>query len=94
MDIKQVETSWAQRGFSCGLWTDPPGQLWENFVHKTDEVVMVVDGNVEFEIGGKIYHPQSGDELFIPSGAFHSVRNIGSSTAHWLYGYRQNSERE
>jgi quercetin dioxygenase-like cupin family protein len=92
MDRKQVETSWAQRGFSCGLWTDPPGQSWENFVHKSDEIVMVVDGNVEFEIGGKIYHPQSGDELFIPSGVLHSVRNIGSSTAHWLYGYRQNSE--
>jgi mannose-6-phosphate isomerase-like protein (cupin superfamily) len=94
MDIKQVETSWAQRGFSCGLWNDTPGQRWENFVHKTDEVVMIVDGNVEFEIGGKIYHPQSGDELFIPAGALHSVRNIGSSTAHWLYGYRQNPERE
>src|SRR5438270_5456339 len=88
--MEQVETRWAQRGFSCGLWTDPPGQRWENFVHATDEVVMVVDGNVEFEIGGKIYHPQPGEELSIPSGVLHSVRNIGSSTAHWLYGYRRN----
>ena len=62
------------------VWTDPPGQRWENFVHKTDEVVMVVDGKVEFEIGGKLYHPQSGDELLIPSAVLHSVRNIESST--------------
>src|SRR5262249_6062154 len=51
MDQKSVETTWAQRGFSCGLWTDAPGHRWENFVHSVDELVMVVDGNVEFEIG-------------------------------------------
>ena len=50
---------------------------------------MVVDGDVEFEIGGQVYHPKPGEELFIPSGAVHSVRNIGRSTAHWLYGYRR-----
>jgi uncharacterized cupin superfamily protein len=60
MDQNRVERNWSERGFSCGLWTDPPGQRWENFIHKTDEVVMVVDGTVEFEIGGKTYHPQSG----------------------------------
>ncbi len=48
---------------------------------------------LEFEIGGKIYRPQPGEELSIPSGVLHSVRNIGSSTAHWLYGYRQNSRQ-
>jgi len=28
---------------------------------------MVVDGDVEFEIGGQVYHPKPGEELFIPS---------------------------
>ena len=88
VDRKLVERNWAERGFSCGLWTDPPGQRWEDFVHGTDEVVMVVDGSVEFEIGGKIDHPKPGEELLIRSGVSHSVRNIGSATAHWLYGYR------
>jgi mannose-6-phosphate isomerase-like protein (cupin superfamily) len=91
MDRTEVERSWLERGFSCGVWTDLPGQRWEDFVHTTDEVVMVLDGNVEFEIGGRIYHPQPGEELLIPSGVLHSVRNIGPNTAHWLYGYRQNS---
>jgi quercetin dioxygenase-like cupin family protein len=50
--------------------------------------VMVIDGNVEFEIGGKIHHPKAGHELLIPAGIVHSVRNIGETTAHWLYGYR------
>ena len=88
MDHEHVKSNWTQRGFSFGIWTDPPGQRWENFTHDTDEIVMVIDGNVEFEIGGKIHHPRPGDELLIPAGVVHSVRNIGESTAHWLYGYQ------
>ena len=88
MDHEHVKPNWTQRGFSFGIWTDPPGQRWENFTHGTDEVVMVIDGSVEFEIGGKIHHPRPGDELLIPAGVVHSVRNIGERTAHWLYGYQ------
>jgi quercetin dioxygenase-like cupin family protein len=83
-----VAKGWAARGFSCALWIDPPGQCWEDFVHSTDELVLVVDGQLEFEIEGEVHHPGIGDELYIPAGAVHSVRNIGRSTARWLYGYR------
>ena len=85
---QNVSKDWAARGFSCDLWVDPPGQRWEDFVHATDELVLVVEGELEFEINGVISHPKIGDELFIPAGAVHSVRNIGSQTARWLYGYR------
>ena len=85
---QNVSKDWAARGFSCDLWVDPPGQRWEDFVHATDELVLVVEGELEFEINGVISHPKIGEELFIPAGAVHSVRNIGSQTARWLYGYR------
>jgi len=73
----------------CGLWTDPPGQRWEDFRHATDELIMVLEGKVEFEVAGKVYHPRVGEELLIPAGAMHSARNIGKTTARWLYGYRE-----
>jgi translation initiation factor 1 len=34
---------------------------------------------------------EPGDEVFIPQGILHSVKNIASSTTHWLYGYDQAS---
>jgi hypothetical protein len=27
--------------------------------------------------------------VFIPARALHTVRNIGGTTARWLYGYRE-----
>jgi quercetin dioxygenase-like cupin family protein len=84
-----VSRDWTARGFSCDLWVDPPGQRWEDFVHTTDELVLVLEGELEFEIDGEISQPETGEEIFIPAGAVHSVRNIGASTARWLYGYRK-----
>ena len=84
---KDVSKDWAARGFSCALWIDPPGQRWEDFVHNTDELVLVLEGKLEFEINGEISHPRTGEEIYIPAGAVHSVRNIGKTTARWLYGY-------
>ena len=88
-DRRQISTDWAARGFSCDLWTDPPGQRWEDFTHATDEVVIVLEGEMEFEVEGQVHRPQPGEELLIPAGAVHSARNIGSTTARWLYGYHR-----
>jgi quercetin dioxygenase-like cupin family protein len=70
------------------VWTDPPGQTWEDYTHSVDEVVMVLDGNVEFEINGRVLRPSVGEELLIPAGVLHSVRNRGNTTSRWLYGYK------
>jgi quercetin dioxygenase-like cupin family protein len=79
---------WVKKGFSCELWVDPPGQAWEDYVHEVDELVYVVEGTMEFEIGGKKQVLNPGDEAFIPARVKHSVRNIGGTTARWYYGYK------
>ena len=84
-----IAKDWAARGFSCELWIDPPGQRWEDFVHNTDELVVVLEGELEFEIDAVVSHPEAGEELYIPAGAVHSVRNIGGTAARWLYGYKK-----
>jgi len=87
LDIEQIRAGWHKRGFSCDVWVDSPGERWEDFVHAADELVMVLEGRMEFEIDGAVHHPSPGEELLIPAGAVHSVRNTGDTTARWLYGY-------
>jgi quercetin dioxygenase-like cupin family protein len=89
LDRAAVEGRWRERGFSCALWIDPPGQVWADFVHDTDELVMVVEGDVEFEIEGQVHRPAPGEELCIPARARHTVRNYGHTESRWLYGYRR-----
>jgi quercetin dioxygenase-like cupin family protein len=92
MNIDVTRSNWRSRGFSCDVWTDPPGQTWEDYTHAVDELVMVLQGEVEFEINGKVFRPASGEELLIPAGNLHSVRNTGKTTSRWLYGYKTNLE--
>ncbi len=76
VDQEAVARAWRERGFSCGLWVDPPGQVWADYVHDVDELVMVVEGEVELEIEGKVHRPAP-------------VRNVGRGESRWLYGYRR-----
>ena len=88
LDLQSVSEVWAFDGFSCDLWVDPPGRQWLDFVHATDERVVVKEGRLEFEVEGARAMLGPGDEVFIPAGSHHSVWNRGSSTARWFYGYR------
>jgi quercetin dioxygenase-like cupin family protein len=87
LDADLVRRHWAAQGFSCALWSDPPGTVWDDYVHTMDEVLMVLDGEVEIEVEGRSWQPRPGEEVHIPRGAKHSVRNKGKTASHWLYGY-------
>ena len=87
LDRAAVAADWRRRGFFCGSFVDPPGRFWEDFVHDCNELVTVVQGRLEMVVGGATVTMEPGDEVFIPKGALHSVRNIHDSTTVWLYGY-------
>jgi quercetin dioxygenase-like cupin family protein len=87
LDRDQVAHDWKKRGYSCDLFTDPPGREWNDFVHTTNELVTVVVGKLRLTIGDEEIVAEPGDEVFIPRGILHSVKNIASSTTQWLYGY-------
>jgi hypothetical protein len=42
MDRKGVAERFAALGFGCDIWTDGPGQVWADFVHDVDEIVMLI----------------------------------------------------
>ena len=87
IDQKDVSQSWNDRGYSCDIFVDPPGREWNDFVHSTNELVTVVEGQLRITIEDQDIYAGPGDEVFIPSGANHSVKNIHYATTKWLYGY-------
>jgi mannose-6-phosphate isomerase-like protein (cupin superfamily) len=89
MDQMTIRKDWETRGFSCDVWTDLPGQQWKNFVHDNDELMILQEGEIEVTFQGNTIRPQVGEELFIPAGAMHTVRNVGRTHSRWLYGYRR-----
>lgn len=84
---EQIAHDWKKRGYSCDLFTDPPGREWNDFVHTTNELVTVIAGKLRLTIGDEQLIAEPGDEVFIPRGIVHSVKNIAASTTYWLYGY-------
>ena len=77
MNLNQIKENWNYRGYSFGVFKDPPGQVWADFVHKTDELVELAEGEIEIEIEGKSQRPQIGEEVFITANALHTVRSEG-----------------
>ena len=89
MNPEQIKKDWNSRGYSFGIFKDPPGQVWADFVHKTDELVVLAEGQIEIEIEGKSQQPPIGKEVFFPAKAKHTVRNVGKTINAWYYGYKK-----
>ena len=83
----EVADIWANRGFTCYLYVDPPGQEWNDFTHRTNELVTVINGQLNLLAERKNFVLNAGDEVFIPYGVRHSVKNSSSENTSWLFGY-------
>lgn len=74
-------------GFSFDTFCDPPGQVWADFMHDTDEFVVVAEGRVVIEVGGERADCRPGDLVRIPAGTRHTLRTSSESGSTWFYGY-------
>ena len=63
----QIKQDWHSRGYSFGVFSDPPGQVWADFVHRTNELIVLAEGEIEVEIEGKAERFQIGGMVFIPA---------------------------
>ena len=61
MNPEQIKKNWESRGYSFGVFKDPPGQVWADFVHRTDELVVLSEGEIEIEIEGNSEQPSIGE---------------------------------
>lgn len=64
-----------------------PGYAAPRHTHFGEEIINVLEGELEYEIGGKTYRVKAGDVLFVPTGVVHTAKNIGSGNAAELATY-------
>ena len=93
IDRDALERSFTERGYSFGIFVDPPGQEWLGFVHDVDEIVVPLEGSVTITVAGAVLQPAIGEEVFIPAGAVHDVVTGAGSGSRWAYGYRRGGAR-
>lgn len=85
-DPQQIAKEWNARGFLCVERTDVSGHELRGCVHETDELFMVLEGAIELDMNGETHTPAPGEELVVPAGTKHTVRNAGTGESRWLHG--------
>jgi mannose-6-phosphate isomerase-like protein (cupin superfamily) len=76
------------KGFCMGHVTLDPsgGQVpWHN--HDQEEVYLVLEGTGEMCVGEERGTVTAGQVVFVPSGVFHQLTNIGDTPLRMLYCY-------
>jgi quercetin dioxygenase-like cupin family protein len=56
-----------------------PGYVAARHTHPGEEIIYVIEGTLEYDIGGKVVTVKAGDVLFVPAATPHTARNIGST---------------
>lgn len=65
-----------------------PGKAFGRHTHPGEEIIYVLAGTLEYDVDGRPPATlKAGDVLFIPAGAIHAAKNVGTVTASELASY-------
>jgi len=65
-----------------------PGVTFPKHRHPGEEIIYVIEGSLEYEVEGKPpVTLKAGEVLFVPAGAVHSAKNVGSGNGAELGTY-------
>jgi quercetin dioxygenase-like cupin family protein len=71
-----------------------PGVAFPRHSHPGAEIAYVLEGTLEYQLDGKPpVTLKAGEALFIPAGAIHTAKNVGSSNAAELATYIVEKEK-
>jgi len=65
-----------------------PGAQFPAHRHPGEEIIYVLEGTIEYRLAdGPPVTLEAGDVLFVPTGVFHSARNVGDTPGSELATY-------
>lgn len=89
MTQEECKKNWKERGYSFGVGSVTLEKGVDEASHyDQDELVVVVNGKLEFIIDDNTFIAECGKEVFIPAKSIHSIKNIGTGDSKIYYGYK------
>ena len=85
MNSNLLNLDWNSRGHTFGIFKDSPGQVWADFVHKTDELVVLAEGEIEIEIEGKSQRPKITETKTSKTKTTQAHKNAKNNKSRILY---------
>lgn len=65
-----------------------PGAVAPRHSHPGEEIIYVIEGSLEYQVDGRpTVTLKTGEVLFVPAGAIHAAKNVGSGNAAELATY-------
>jgi quercetin dioxygenase-like cupin family protein len=64
-----------------------PGYIAPRHTHPGEEIIYVIEGTLEYDIGGVVTKVSAGDVLFVPAGVIHTAKNISQVNGAELATY-------
>ncbi|MGI9425069.1 MAG: cupin domain-containing protein [Hyphomicrobiaceae bacterium] len=72
-----------------------PGVGPPRHIHRSqDEVFFVLHGSFDIEIDGQLSHASAGDIAYVPRGAVHAFKNVGSEPGRLRYTFTPAGDTE
>ena|SRR3990167_2169607 len=78
-----------REGYEVFKWADSGGTAYPPHHHDHHESIWVLEGAIEFTIGGEKYRLGPGDRLFLPRGTLHTSLVPLPETCFYLVGEKE-----
>jgi quercetin dioxygenase-like cupin family protein len=89
LGLEKLRQEWEPKGFKCELYKTEPGEFWSNPGHKTDEYIILIEGEVQVSLRDTVYRPAVGELFKTPAHTPHKFGNPGETVnyVYWIYAF-------
>ena len=89
MDPQKLEETLHREGFSTTyVWQDGPGAFYPDHTHDVETAHIILDGEMELTMDGRMRTCRMGERCDVPAGTVHSAR-MGPHGCRYLIGEKQ-----
>ena len=85
---RQAARDWLEREHGASVMTvpDAPGHYYPPHSHDCHEIIVAIEGRIEFQAQGRTLAIKAGEVLYLPEGTVHSA-TVGPAGCEYLIGH-------